>query len=281
MSAASRWAVGSSSSCGTTWLTRPQSSAVAASRKLPVADSSRARRTPTAWGSRTVRPQSGMMPTRAWVSANARPLGRDEEVAAQSQLEPAGDGHAVDRPDDRLADERERTALLRRPVVVAEGLDRRSGARAQLLEVEPGAERGVGAGEDDDVDPVVAVEVADRAVERGAELAVERVARLRAVQGHGGDPVGDVEGQHVGVGHAPAEPSGPARQCRPTDPCRSIVTVPGDWPRRPDQGPSSTGGRNGRVRSPSFTSVEAIQPPMALRWSSRIVPSSSVASSSS
>ena len=35
-----------------------------------MADSSRARRTPTASASSTVRPHPGMMPTRAWVSAN-------------------------------------------------------------------------------------------------------------------------------------------------------------------------------------------------------------------
>ena len=106
-----------------------------------------------------------------------RPFGRDEEVAPQGQLEPAGDGDAVDRPDDRLADERERSALLWRPVVVAERLDRRAAPGAQLLEVEPGAEGGVGPGEDDDVDPVVAVEVTDRAV--GA-LRSSRLSALRA-----------------------------------------------------------------------------------------------------
>ena len=53
-----------------------------ASTKLPVVLISLARRTPTAWGSRTVRPQPGWIPTRACVSAK---LARSE-ATRKSQL---------------------------------------------------------------------------------------------------------------------------------------------------------------------------------------------------
>ena len=55
---------------GTTWLTRPKWSASSADRKLPVKLISRARRTPIACGSSTVRPHPGITPTRVWVSPN-------------------------------------------------------------------------------------------------------------------------------------------------------------------------------------------------------------------
>src|SRR5262249_9111009 len=45
-------------------------------------------------------------------------------------------------------------------------------------------------------------------------------------------------------------------------------------------GPSS-GGRYANLRSPSFTSVDAIQLPIALKWSSSAEPSFNVSSSSS
>ena len=72
-------------------------------------------------------------------------------------------------------------AVLRRAVVVAERLDRRPRRPTQLLEVEPGAERRVGAGEDDHVDAVVGVEVADAC--GGAPLRSSRLSALRARAG--------------------------------------------------------------------------------------------------
>ena len=45
--------------------------------------------------------------------------------------------------------------------------------------------------------------------------------------------------------------------------------------------PSRSGGRNSNLRSPRRTSVDAIQPPIALKCSSSTEPSASVASSSS
>ena len=213
-------------------------------------------------GEQHVRPQSGMIPTRAWVSANAARSDATRKSHRSASSNPPVTATPLIAPMTGLPIERERAPLLRRPVVVAEGLDRRLGARPQLLEVEPGAERRVGPGEDDHVDVVVGVEIADRRGAAPAELAVERVAGAGPVERDGGDPVGDVEQQDVEAG---------SRSWRRT--YRRLA--------RRRQEPSSTGGRNGRVRSPSLTSVEAIQPPMALRWSSRMVPSPSVASSSS
>jgi len=70
MSAASLRAAGSSSAAGTTRLTSPHRSAVAASRKLPLSDSSLAREMPISRDSFWLSPQPGITPTRAWVSAN-------------------------------------------------------------------------------------------------------------------------------------------------------------------------------------------------------------------
>src|SRR4051794_11302478 len=82
MSAAIERVNASRSSWATTWLTRPKWRASSADRKLPVKLISRARRTPIACGSSTVRPQPGMTPTRVWVSPNrAR-----SEATRKSQL---------------------------------------------------------------------------------------------------------------------------------------------------------------------------------------------------
>jgi hypothetical protein len=141
-----------------------------------------------------------MIPTRACVSAKGGPLRGDEEVAAQRHLEPAGGRHAVDGADHGLRDQRERSALLRWAVVPAERLRRGLGPGAQLLEVEAGAEGRVGARQDDDVDPVVGLEVVHGRVQRPAQGPVEGVAGLGPVQRHRGDTVRDVEGEDVGVG---------------------------------------------------------------------------------
>ena len=69
MSAASASVLGSSWSACTTWLTSPHASACSALRKLPVSDSSLARASPIRRESFCDRPQPGMTPTRACVSA--------------------------------------------------------------------------------------------------------------------------------------------------------------------------------------------------------------------
>ena len=119
-------------------------------------------------------------------------------------------------------------------------------AGRQLLQVEPGAEGGIGAREDDGGDVVAPVELEERGGERLAQLAVQRVACVGSVERDGGDVVGHLHEDQVGHGH-----------------------------------PSSSAGRKSSLRSPRRTSVDAIHPPMAEKWSSRMEPSASVASSSS
>ncbi len=80
----------------------------------------------------------------------------DAEVAGQGELEPAGDGRPLQRGDDRhgrLGDHLEQRAggpVHRRAEVLAALV-----ALADLLEVEPGAERGAVPGEDDRADVAV------------------------------------------------------------------------------------------------------------------------------
>ena len=152
MSTASCRANGSSSSCGTTWFTRPQVSAVGASRKFPVTLISRARRCPTASASSTVRPQPGMIPTRACVSAKRRTLRRDQEVAGQRDLEPAGHRRPVDRADHRLR------RLRKRAVDLLVGLHDvlHVGVAAEGLQIDSRAERRICTREHDRVDVVIA-----------------------------------------------------------------------------------------------------------------------------
>ena len=112
MSAASWRLNGSSSSCGTTWLTRPQRGGggvdvVAGGAHLPGP--------PHADG---LGQQHGEPPPRHDPDAGVGvgepgPIAGDQEVARQGQLEPAGDGHAVDGADDRLGVGRERPPLSR------------------------------------------------------------------------------------------------------------------------------------------------------------------------
>src|ERR1051326_201603 len=81
MSRASARQAGSSWSASTTRFTKPQSAACSALRKLPVSDSSLARKIPIKRGSFWLSPQPGRIPTRACVSAN-RPCG---EASSRSQ----------------------------------------------------------------------------------------------------------------------------------------------------------------------------------------------------
>jgi hypothetical protein len=87
-------------------------------------------------------------------------LGGNEEVAGERELETACNGGAVDRADDRLRHRPkhgERTAML----VVAPADEVRARA-AELSEIQSGAERRVGAGENDHVDAVVSFGVGER-----------------------------------------------------------------------------------------------------------------------
>ena len=151
MSAASLVQNGSSSSCGDDVVDEPD-----AQRLLRVDEVAREAHLARAAHADRLDEQDGAAPARLQPDARVgvaeqRALRRDEEVAVERDLEAAGDRRPVDRPDQREAQRRDRPAAAR-------GLGRRPPAahdaagRAELLEVEPGAERGVGAGEDDRVD---------------------------------------------------------------------------------------------------------------------------------
>ena len=62
--------------------------------KSPVKLIRRARSIPISWGSRIVRPAARHDPDPGVGVGEARPLGGDQEVAAQGQLEAAGDRRA-------------------------------------------------------------------------------------------------------------------------------------------------------------------------------------------
>ena len=106
------------------------------------------------------------------------PFGGDEEVAVQRELEAAGDGDAVDRADDRLVHQ-PGTDRAGRAACAAVGAPRRGGSarRAELLQVEARAERGVGAGEDDHVDVVAPVGLVQR---DGSRRSTSEDSALRA-----------------------------------------------------------------------------------------------------
>ena len=105
-------------------------------------------------------------------------FGRDQEVACERDLETARDRGAVDRADDRLGGLGERPDQL----VVAGHHVTDLGVVGEALQVDAGAERGVGAGEHDGVDVVARVAGRDRRGERRGEGRIQRVARLRTVQ---------------------------------------------------------------------------------------------------
>ena len=106
------WA--SRESWATTSTTRPQSWAVSASMKSPVKLIRRARSIPMSWGRRMVSPPPGITPTLRVGVGEARPFGRDEEVAGHGQLQTAGHGRPVDRTDDRGPVRRQHAEVLDR-----------------------------------------------------------------------------------------------------------------------------------------------------------------------
>ena len=128
-------------------------------------------------------------------------VGGDEEVARERELEPSGDRDTVDRADEQLRARRERAARREAPRRVAAahvgealaGGGRR--ARPELLQVDARAERGIGPGEDHDVDTVVALARVDRQRQLLAHGAVQRIAGLGSVQRDRRDPIRDLH-QH-------------------------------------------------------------------------------------
>ncbi len=177
---------------------------------------------------------SGHHPDTGVGVAEARPLGCDEEVAVERDLESAGDRGPVDRADHRLVHVGERAARSRAwfLTVVDVGRAQVAGRRPELLQVEAGAEGRIGAGEDHDVDVVATVGLAHQLGQQAQHLRRQRVACLGPVQRDGGDPLRHLE-QHGFDGHGRTS--------------------------------SSSGGRNSSLKSPSRTSVDAIHPPIALK----------------
>ena len=210
---------------------------------------SRARRTPMAWGSSTVRPQPGMTPTRAWVSPKrARSEATRKSQASASSKPPVMatpltapmTGLVIAGNGPRTAGPVAPTPAPRLPPVLPE-----------LLQVEAGAEGRIGAGEDDRRRRRRARR--PRAAPRAGAAAPRSTRALRA-------------SGRLSVTVA-------TRSLTSTSTTSVIVAA---W------SPSSA-GRKSNFRSPRRTSVDAIQPPSAPKCSSSswLEPSASVSSSSS
>ena len=157
--------------------------------------------------SSTVRPQPGITPTRACVSAKRARSERDEEVAVERDLEAAGHRDAVDRADQRLGVRRERAAERRRG---------RSPTSAKpspcCTSPEPNSFRSTPA-ENAGSAPVriitstssSASHARDRGRQRRAHVAVQRVALLGPVERDDRDPIGDVDENDVAQRHVAPE----------------------------------------------------------------------------
>ena len=246
---------GSSSSWGTTWLTSPHAErGRAASRKLPVTLISRARRMADRLGEQHGEPPSRHDPDAGVGVGEAGPLGRDEEVARERDLEAAGDRGAVDRADHRLGRLGERADQL---VARSRTTWRTSESVVSALEVDAGAERGIGAGEHDGVDVVARVARRDRLRERRGERGVQRVAGLRSVEGDDRHPVRHLHQDHVVAISPSTVPSIGARASRRTRPCLRGCRR---WRGSPRWRPSSPPTPARRVRPRSRSSARRLGP---------------------
>jgi hypothetical protein len=120
-------------------------------------------------------------------------LGSDADVALKHKLEAARHAVAVDRGEHRLADVGDHARPSRhyvKPVVH----HRCRGASGALFEVRAAAECFVSrAGDHDHAHVVVEIELRQECRQFIAQLRIERVHRLGAVQGNDGNAVGDVE----------------------------------------------------------------------------------------
>ncbi len=133
------------------------------------------------------------------------PIGGDEEVAVERDLEAPRHRDPVHRADQRLgvrqaARRGTRRARLRH---TAEALALSHLAGTELLEVDTRRERGIGAGEDHHVDVFVGIATRDRGGQLAPHVAVQRVALIGTVQRDDRDPVGDVDEDDVGASCAP------------------------------------------------------------------------------
>ena len=103
---------------------------------------------PTRSGRRTDMPHTGTMPHWPWVSPNVVDVGGDDQVAAEGQLQAAGEAVAADLGDRRLGE----LARARRSSPAWRWRDGARSPAAIAAEVVAGAERAAGTGEHDDAD---------------------------------------------------------------------------------------------------------------------------------
>ena len=114
----------------------------------------------------------------------ARPFRREHDVAAEHQLEPAGDARAVHRRDHRLPDRPQRGTGVGRREGRTEGHD--------LLDVGAGREHGIDRSEHDHVDCVVTVDLARELLDPLAHRERERVLGIGPVDGEREHPIRDL-----------------------------------------------------------------------------------------
>ena len=116
----------------------------------------------------------------------------DDEVARADQLAAARQRGPVDGGDQRLA------AIEAGDAAEPAGLGDQAGdvAGGDLLEVGAGAEHRAAAGDDPGPQLRVALEAFDRLLQARGHHAIDRVARLRTVDGDQRDPAADLELDH-------------------------------------------------------------------------------------
>ena len=118
-----------------------------------------ARRTPIACCNKTVRPHPGITPTRVWVS----PKRARSDATRKSQLSAISNPPVIAGPliapitGFAMSGNGPRAVGRRFLGAVGVGRAQVAGRRPELLQVEAGAEGGIGAGEDHDVDVVATV----------------------------------------------------------------------------------------------------------------------------
>ena len=188
-------------------------------RRRAVYMSSSARCCPTTAGRVTEMPKPWWNPSRGEVAAEAGLGRRDAEVGCEREPEPAADGRALHRGDDRLAVGEEAHRLVRRAWRCCRSRRCRSGRRRRRSSCPPSTAR-CARHSGSSSRPSTA------SARRGHHLEVEPVVR-RPVDLDGGDVVGEVDGDGRRAAHGPRtlphRRRGPARWSR-------LCGRPDAWP---------------------------------------------------
>lgn len=116
------------------------------------------------------RPQPGRMPTRAWVSA-------------KRELKATGDGHAIDRADDRAGEATDGGD----GILVADGAANGARARTEFLEVEAGAKCLARPRQNDGLNLWIGFQFLEGPRDGGAQFTRQRVHGGGAIEGGEGD----------------------------------------------------------------------------------------------